>query len=116
MSLEWLGFAGTTLVVFAYLPQIAHLLRAKCAAGVSLSAYLVWTSSALLLLVYALTTSDPVFITLQGYQLLALGLIFALSLKHHRCDQHCGHRGGVNASPPSGTVGLARGRERSSHS
>ncbi len=111
MSLEWLGFAGTSLVVFAYLPQIAHLFKAKCAAGVSLSAYLVWTSSALLLLVYALTTGDPVFITLQGYQLLALGLIFVLSLKHrdHRCDEHCGPPVGAKASPPTDTTALAGG-------
>ncbi len=110
MSLEWLGFAGTSLVVFAYLPQIAHLIKAKCAAGVSLSAYLVWTSSALLLLVYALTTGDSVFITLQGYQLLALGLIFVLSLKHrdHRCDEHCGAQDGVDTSQLTGTVELAR--------
>lgn len=110
MSLEWLGFAGTSLVVFAYLPQIAHLIKAKCAAGVSLSAYLVWASSALLLLVYALTTGDRVFITLQGYQLLALGLIFVLSLKHrgHPCDEHCGTQGGIKASLSSGTAGLAR--------
>lgn len=97
-------------MVFAYLPQIAHLIKAKCAAGVSLSAYLVWTSSALLLLVYSLTTGDPVFITLQGYQLLALGLIFVLSLKHrdHRCDEHCGTQSGAKASLPSGTARLAR--------
>lgn len=111
MSLEWLGFAGTSLVVFAYLPQITHLIRAKCAAGVSLSAYLVWTSSALLLLVYALTTGDPVFITLQGYQLLALGLIFVLSLKHrgHSCDEHCGVQGEFKSPLPSATAGLAQG-------
>lgn len=110
MSLEWLGFAGTSLVVFAYLPQIAHLFRAKCAAGVSLSAYLVWTTSAVILLIYALTTGDPVFITLQGYQLLALGLIFVLSLKHrdHRCDEHCGNQGGLETSLPVGDRALAR--------
>ncbi|MCH7845668.1 MAG: PQ-loop repeat-containing protein [Acidobacteria bacterium] len=71
-SIQWLGFAGMGLVAVAYVPQIVHLARARCTAGVSSWAYLVWSVSASLLLVYAITVRDPVFIALQGYQLLAL--------------------------------------------
>lgn len=92
MSIQWLGFLGTGLVIVAYVPQVAHLLRARCAAGVSLWAYLVWSVSAALLLGYAITTRDPVFVVLQAYQLLALALIYLLSRRHQGqlCDVHCG--------------------------
>ena len=92
MSFQWLGFAGTALVVVAYLPQISHLIRARCTAGVSPWAYSVWSVSAVLLFTYAITAGDPVFIALQGYQLLATAVIFALSRKNHGrlCDVHCG--------------------------
>lgn len=92
MSFQWLGFAGTAMVALAYLPQIGHLVRAKCTAGVSLWAYLVWSLSAVLLLIYAISTRDAVFIALQGYQLLAAASIYVLSRRQDRrlCDVHCG--------------------------
>ncbi len=92
MYFQWLGFAGTALVAIAYVPQITHLLRAKCTAGVSLWAYLVWSLSAVLLLIYAISTRDAVFIALQGYQLLAATSIYVLSRRQDRrlCDVHCG--------------------------
>lgn len=91
-SIQWLGFAGMGLVVLAYLPQVVHLMRARCTNGVSLWAYLVWTISAALLLVYAITTRDPVYISLQAYQLVALSTIYLLSRrqKGQACDIHCG--------------------------
>jgi len=92
VSMQWLGFVGMGLVVVAYVPQIVHLVRARCVAGVSLWAYLVWTVSATFLLVYAVAIRDPVFIALQAYQLLALASICLLSrrLKGQPCDVHCG--------------------------
>lgn len=55
-------------------------------------AYLVWTVSAGFLLAYPITTQDPVFISLQAYQLVALTLIYLLSRRHqgHPCGVHCG--------------------------
>lgn len=92
MSFQWLGFAGTALVALAYVPQITHLVRAKCTAGVSLWAYTVWGLSAVLLLIYAISTRDAVFIALQAYQLLAATSIYLLSRRQDRrlCDIHCG--------------------------
>jgi lipid-A-disaccharide synthase-like uncharacterized protein len=92
VSLDWIGFVGTGLVIAAYVPQLAHLVRARCASGVSLGAYLAWSLSAAFLLTYALSTADRVFIALQAYQLLALTTIYILA-RHHRgrgCELHCG--------------------------
>lgn len=92
MSHQWLGFLGTGLVIVAYVPQVTHLLRARCAAGVSLWAYLTWSAAAALLLGYAIAARDPVFMVLQAYQLLALASICLLSRRHkgRLCDVHCG--------------------------
>lgn len=54
MSVHWLGYAGTGLVIVAYLPQITHLLRKHCSAGVSSGAHLLWGVAAMLLLSYAI--------------------------------------------------------------
>lgn len=101
MPVEWLGFTGTALVVAAYLPQIAHLAKARCTAGVSVRAYAVWSASAVLLTVYAVTTGDRVFIALQTYQLAALTSIYLLSRRHagQTCDEHCGADAGAGTQP-----------------
>ncbi|MCL1598099.1 MAG: PQ-loop repeat-containing protein [Actinomycetia bacterium] len=91
-SIQWLGFAGMSLVVLAYVPQIVHLVKARCTAGVSTWAYLVWSVSAALLLAYAITARDPVFISLQVYQLVATTSIYLFSRRRQGqpCNIHCG--------------------------
>ncbi len=84
------GFLGTALVISAYLPQIQHLIKEHCTGGISLRAYYMWLTAALLLLVRALAIQDPVFILLQGYQLGACGLIvfFCRKYKGAVCEAH----------------------------
>ena len=82
VSIEWLGFAGIALCVTAYLPQIIHLIKEHCSAGLSPGAYCMWVVSSLLLLTYAIAKRDPVFISLQGYSLGASAVIFYYSLKY----------------------------------
>ncbi|MGQ0592120.1 MAG: PQ-loop repeat-containing protein [Gammaproteobacteria bacterium] len=50
MSIHWFGYVGTALVIVAYLPQITHLIREKCSAGISFGAYAIWVVAAVLLL------------------------------------------------------------------
>ena len=92
MNHEWLGMVGTGLVILAYLPQVSHLIKEKCSAGLSVGAYLVWTLAAVLLLVYAIGKSDLVFIALQAYQVVATLLIFYYGKKYkgHFCELHGG--------------------------
>lgn len=84
---QWLGYGGTTLVVVAYLPQVRHLARKQCSAGLSAWAYSMWAASALLLLVYAIRLGDSVFIALQSYQLFAALLIcfYCRKYRHSPC-------------------------------
>lgn len=49
MEYKWLGFVGTGLVILAYFPQLVHLVRERCSAGLSIGAYVIWAVAALLL-------------------------------------------------------------------
>ena len=90
MSIHWFGYVGTALVIAAYLPQITHLVGKMCSAGMSFRAYAIWAVAGVLLLIYAILTRDPVFITLQGYQVLATGLIcfYCKRFEHNLCEMH----------------------------
>ena len=103
MSSHWLGYAGTTLVILAYLPQIFHLLQEHCSAGLCVRAYLMWVAASLLLLSYAVSQGDGVFIALQGYQLLSTSLIcfFSKKYEHSLCEDH----GGAPGQPAAATDG-----------
>ena len=92
VSIEWLGFTGIALCVLAYLPQIIHLIKEHCSAGLSPGAYCMWGIAALLLLAYAVVKRDPVFISLQSYHVGASALIFyyALRYKDQLCEEHGG--------------------------
>lgn len=92
MNVEWLGFLGTSLVVLAYLPQLVHLAREHCTAGLSLIAYATWAVAGALLLAYAVALGDVVFIALQSYHILATSLIvfFLLRYKGQYCEAHGG--------------------------
>jgi uncharacterized protein with PQ loop repeat len=92
VSIEWLGFTGIALCVLAYLPQIIHLIKEHCSAGLSPGAFCMWSVSSLLLLTYAIAKRDPVFISLQTYQVGASVLIFYYCLRYR--DQLCEEHGG----------------------
>lgn len=92
MTMEWLGFAGMALCVLAYVPQTVHLIREHCSAGLSPGAYGMWLIAAVLLLTYAIVKRDPVFTSLQSYQVGASALVFYYCLKyrHQFCEEHGG--------------------------
>lgn len=87
-----LGFLGTGLVIIAYIPQITHLVRERCSAGISLIAYVLWLIASLCLLIHALFQADSVFIALQGTQLVTSSIIlfFGWKYKDSRCALHRG--------------------------
>jgi len=84
------GFTGVALNLFGYLPQVVHLIRQQCSAGISVQAYLVWLSAAVLLLSHALVTYDGVFIALQtlGAVLDLTVVFFAIRYRGQTCPLH----------------------------
>ena len=88
--IEFVGFIGSGLVIWAYVPQIKHLIQEHCSAGISRRAYAIWFVAALLLLVHAVMIRDSVFMFLQAANTLLtlLILIFAWRYKDGVCPTH----------------------------
>jgi len=76
------GFLGTGLVIAGYVPQIYHLIRERCTAGLSLPAFIVWCSASLLFLLHATMIRDGVFVGVQIINLAAGGVIVAFCKKY----------------------------------
>jgi uncharacterized protein with PQ loop repeat len=72
---ELLGLLGTGLVITAYLPQVHHLIKEHCAAGISVRAYGIWFGASLLFLIHAVMIEDLVFTIVQIANLLAIGVV-----------------------------------------
>src|SRR5579864_3118492 len=92
------GVLGTGLVIAGYVPQIYHLIKERCTAGLSLPAFAVWCSASLLFLVHAMMIRDVVFVGVQVVNLAAGGTIVAFCTKYggHVCPFSFGaHSAGV---------------------
>lgn len=79
---EVLGVAGIAISVLAYVPQVVHLGRERCSAGVSRRAWAMWLASSVLIGTLALYRRDLVFILLQVSTLTSAALILFLASKY----------------------------------
>ena len=77
-----LGALATGLVIAGYVPQIVHLIRERCAAGISVLAFSAWCVASLLFLIHAAIIGDAVFISLQAVNFVAGGVIVWFSKKY----------------------------------
>ncbi len=95
---EILGISGITIAMLAYVPQVVHLAREHCSAGVSGRAWAMWIVSGVLIGALALHRRDPVFIMLQVSNLTATAVIAFLARRYRGmvCDLHvpAAHRNG----------------------
>jgi uncharacterized protein with PQ loop repeat len=87
---EILGFAGIGVVAIAYAPQIVHLHKEHCSAGISLRAYSLWCVSSALFLIHAVMIRDIVFTVVQLINLVAIVVITVLVKRYsgHVCLTH----------------------------
>ena len=87
---EIAGFAGAGLAGAAYVPQISHLIRARCSAGISRLAFEVWLLASVLTTVRAVAIHAGVFIALGGIQIAATTVIMlcATRYKDTTCPSH----------------------------
>jgi uncharacterized protein with PQ loop repeat len=90
MLTEIAGYTGAALAGAAYVPQIAHMVRERCVAGISRPAFLVWFVASALILVRAVATDEMVFIVLGSLQTGATGFISAYVTMHRGgyCASH----------------------------
>jgi uncharacterized protein with PQ loop repeat len=89
---NFLGFIGTIIVGIGYLPQIVHMARERCSAGVSISARFLWLLSSLLIATHAFVVFDVVFISLQIVNILA-GVVVIVLAKEYRGMFCLSHKG-----------------------
>jgi hypothetical protein len=84
------GFVGAGLAGAAYVPQISHLIRARCSAGISRLAFGVWLLSSLLITARAVAIGAGVFIVLGAIQIVATALIMVLAARYKDtlCPSH----------------------------
>ena len=84
---QYLGFAGVAISCLAYLPQILHLAKEHCSAGVSVRAWIMWLAAALMIGSHAASKADTVFIALQIVNAGAAGMIVVLARRY--CGMRC---------------------------
>jgi uncharacterized protein with PQ loop repeat len=87
---EILGFVGTGLVAVAYIPQIRHLIKEHCSAGISVKAYVLWFMASVLFLIHAAMIIDTVFIVVQLLNLVAIYIIVISARRYEKqvCATH----------------------------
>jgi uncharacterized protein with PQ loop repeat len=87
--MEIIGWAGTTLVIIAYYPQIRHLWTERCARGISITTWVIWLIASILLLTYALLRADTLFVIVQIINILAIvATIFLVRRSSNNCPYH----------------------------
>lgn len=110
---ELIGFTGASLAGYAYLPQITHLIRQQCSAGISRSAFTIWLLASILMTVHAILLPAVVFIALGAIQIGAITIILTYSaryrglvcLTHQRSPAHDSLRPALHPPPPGGVPG-----------
>jgi len=89
LRMETLGWAGTALVIVAYIPQIHHLYVERCAWGISISTWLIWLVAGALLLSYSIFRNDTLFTFVQVINITAIVAIVMLTRRSNRiCPYH----------------------------
>jgi len=104
---EVAGFAGAGLAGAAYVPQISHLVRARCSAGISRLAFEAWLLASVLTTARAVAIGAAVFVVLGGIQIVATTLIMLYAARYQGtpCPSH--------PRPPRAKRGAAAGKQMS---
>jgi uncharacterized protein with PQ loop repeat len=81
---QLLGFLGTGIVAAAYVPQIHHLIKEHCSAGMSMNAYVLWCVASILFLIHAAMIWDVAFVLVQIINVMAILAIVIYVKKYGR--------------------------------
>ena len=108
------GFAGAGLAGVAYVPQISHLIRARCSAGISRLAFGVWLLSSLLITARAVAIGAGVFNVLGAIQIVATTLIVVCVARYKDtpCPVHRPRQPAFRTATGTGTSGTEPGSWR----
>ena len=79
---DYIGLTGAAIAGYAYIPQITHLIKERCSAGISRSAFALWFLSSVLVTINAVFIQSIVFIFLGVVQISATAIIYIYSTKY----------------------------------
>jgi uncharacterized protein with PQ loop repeat len=87
---DLIGLTGAAMPGYAYLPQITHLIKERCSAGISRTAFALWFLSSVLVTINALFIQSVVFISLGVVQISATAIIYIYSTRYKGlvCPSH----------------------------
>ena len=87
---EVIGMVGIALSGAAYLPQVVHLAREHCSAGISSRSWLMWLTASVLVGALAVHRHELVFILLQAIAAISAVAILVLAQKYRGtvCERH----------------------------
>lgn len=90
---DLIGLTGALIAGYAYLPQITHLIREHCSAGISRTAFALWFLSSILVTINAVFIQSVVFIALGVIQICATAVISFYSTRYKglACPFHEGN-------------------------
>jgi len=83
---QFLGLFGGFICLTAYLPQIIRLLKIKDSTGISIWSWWIWFLGTLMILSYAISIRDYVFITLETLFAFFILIIISLAYLYRRKD------------------------------
>ena len=111
---EIAGFVGAGLDGAAYIPQISHLIRARCSAGISRLAFEAWLLASVLTTARAIAIHADVFIALGAIQIAATALImlYATRYRNMSCPSHLSGQPTAEAATGMGAPGKEPGSWR----
>lgn len=85
-----IGLTGALIAGYAYLPQIRHLTKEHCSAGISRSAFALWFLASVLVTINAAFIHSVVFMALGVIQISSTGVIYIFSTRYQGqvCPYH----------------------------
>ena len=87
--MEFMGWAGTALVIVAYYPQIHHLYVEKCAWGISALTWLIWLAASAVLLTYCVLRREAMLAVVQAVNIAAIVTTLLLVQRSNKvCPHH----------------------------
>ena len=82
MTSNWVGMIGTALIMAAFVPQIALLLRTRRAGALSVKSNALNMTASVSLFAYAVLRDDMIFVVTMGFQLAAAIVILVLNIRY----------------------------------
>ena len=92
-----IGLTGALIAGYAYLPQIRHLTKEHCSAGISRNAFALWLLASILVTINAVFIRSVVFVVLGMIQILSTGVIYVFSTRYR--GQLCAYHASGKISP-----------------